>query len=220
MADLETQPVRIRTTDIQIVNKAYDLSQFPHHKNYSRSSCQPPDLFHRRGAGKSLHQHIPLRRCYIAGGVFQHARDLNIRVLLEYDTDRLIAPFRKEAGLPAKATLYPNWEGLDGHVGGHYLSALAMNYASTGNRECKRRMLYMIRELKSCQEANGRNNPDWGKGYVGVHPTAKRSGVPCGKGTLRLTAQHGSPGTTCINCMPDCATPGCLRETGTPGRFF
>lgn len=25
-------------------------------------------------------------------GFFQHARDLNIRVLLEYDTDRLIAP--------------------------------------------------------------------------------------------------------------------------------
>ena len=107
-------------------------------------------------------------------GFFQHARDLNIRVLLEYDTDRLIAPFRKEAGLPAKATLYPNWEGLDGHVGGHYLSALAMNYASTGNRECKRRMLYMIRELKSCQEANGRNNPDWGKGYVGGAPNSQK----------------------------------------------
>ncbi|MBK6286028.1 MAG: glycoside hydrolase family 127 protein [Draconibacterium sp.] len=50
--------------------------------------------------------------------------------MLEYDIDRLIAPFRKEAGLPEKAKLYPNWAGLDGHVGGHYLSALAMNYAS------------------------------------------------------------------------------------------
>ena len=27
---------------------------------------------------------------------------------------------------------YPNWDGLDGHVGGHYLSALAIN-AITGN---------------------------------------------------------------------------------------
>lgn len=107
-------------------------------------------------------------------GTFKHARDLNIRVLLEYDVDRLIAPFRKEAGLPEKAKLYPNWEGLDGHVGGHYLSALAMHYASTGHRECKKRMLYMIAELKTCQEANDRNNPDWGKGYVGGAPNSRQ----------------------------------------------
>ena len=56
-------------------------------------------------------------------GPFKHAQDLNIEVLLKYDTDRLIAPFRKEAGLPEKAKGFSNWEGLDGHVGGHYLSA-------------------------------------------------------------------------------------------------
>ncbi len=107
-------------------------------------------------------------------GPFKHAQELNIRVLLEYDTDRLIAPFRKEAGLPEKAALYPNWEGLDGHVGGHYLTALAMNFASTGHPECKKRMLYMIAELKACQEANDRNNPDWGTGYVGGAPNSKQ----------------------------------------------
>lgn len=107
-------------------------------------------------------------------GPFKHAQDLNIHVLLEYDTDRLIAPFRKEAGLPEKAKLYPNWAGLDGHVGGHYLSALAMNYASTGNAECKKRMDYMISELKACQEANDKNHPDWGKGYVGGAPNSQQ----------------------------------------------
>ena len=70
-------------------------------------------------------------------GPFKHAQDLNISVLLQYDVDRLIAPFRKEAGLPEKAQGFSNWEGLDGHVGGHYLSALAMHYAATGNTECK-----------------------------------------------------------------------------------
>ena len=54
----------------------------------------------------------------LLNGPFKHAQDLNIHVLLEYDIDRLIAPFRKEAGLPEKAKLYPNWAGLDGHVGG------------------------------------------------------------------------------------------------------
>ncbi|TMI66392.1 MAG: hypothetical protein E6H07_11000 [Bacteroidetes bacterium] len=107
-------------------------------------------------------------------GPFQHARDLNIKVLLEYDVDRLLAGYRKEAGLPEKAKIFTNWDGLDGHVGGHYLSALAMNYASTGNAECKKRMDYMLTELKACQDANGINNPGWGKGYVGAVPNGKK----------------------------------------------
>src|SRR5690348_13056660 len=69
----------------------------------------------------------------LLNGPFQHARDLNIKVLLQYDVDRLLAGYRKEAGLPEKAKTFSNWDGLDGHVGGHYLSALAMNYAATGN---------------------------------------------------------------------------------------
>ncbi len=117
---------------------------------------------------------FPLSDVKLLNGPFKHAQDLNIRVLLEYDIDRLIAPFRKEAGLPEKAKLYTNWEGLDGHVGGHYLSALAMNYASTGNAECKKHMEYMLSELKACQEANSKNNPGWGKGYVGGAPNSKQ----------------------------------------------
>jgi len=117
---------------------------------------------------------FPLSGVKLLDGPFKHAQDLNIHVLLEYDTDRLIAPFRKEAGLPEKAKLYPNWAGLDGHVGGHYLSALAMNYASTGNTECKKRMEYMISELKACQEANDKNHPDWGKAYIGGAPNSQK----------------------------------------------
>jgi hypothetical protein len=43
--------------------------------------------------------------------------------VLALDTDRLLAPFRREAGLTTKKPSYENWEntGLDGH----YLSALA-----------------------------------------------------------------------------------------------
>ncbi len=107
-------------------------------------------------------------------GPFQHARDLNIKVLLQYDVDRLLAGYRKEAGLPEKAKIFPNWEGLDGHVGGHYLSALAMNYAATGNADCKKRMDYMLSEIKACQDANAENNPDWGIGYVGAVPNGKK----------------------------------------------
>jgi DUF1680 family protein len=115
---------------------------------------------------------FPLKDVTLLDGTFKHARDLNIEVLLKYDVDRLLAPYRKEAGLPEKAKSYPNWEGLDGHVGGHYLSAMAINYAATGNAECKKRMDYMISELKACQEANALKYPDWGIGYVGGIPNS------------------------------------------------
>lgn len=115
---------------------------------------------------------FPLGDVNLLDGPFKQARDLNIEVLLKYDVDRLLAPYRKEAGLPEKAKCYPNWDGLDGHVGGHYLSAMAMNYAATGNAECKKRMEYMISELKACQEANGQKYPDWGVGYVGAVPNS------------------------------------------------
>lgn len=116
---------------------------------------------------------FPLSDVKLLDGPFKHARDLNIEVLLKYDVDRLLQPFFKEAGLKPKAEAYPNWAGLDGHVGGHYLSALAMNYASTGNQECKKRMEYMISELKVCQDANTANNAEWGDGYVGGVPNSK-----------------------------------------------
>jgi uncharacterized protein len=115
---------------------------------------------------------FPLGDVILLDGPFKHARDLNIEVLLKYNVDRLLAPYRKEAGLPEKAKSYPNWEGLDGHIAGHYLSAMAMNYAATGNVECKIRIDYMLSELKACQEANTINNADWGGGYVGGFPNS------------------------------------------------
>lgn len=117
---------------------------------------------------------FPLSDVTLLDGPFKHARDLNIRTVLKYDIDRLLAGYRKEAGLTPKGKIYANWDGLDGHIGGHYLSALAMNYAATTNPECKKRLLYMLSELKACQDANTRNNPDWGKGYVGAVPNGQK----------------------------------------------
>jgi uncharacterized protein len=117
---------------------------------------------------------FPLGDVKLLDGPFKHAQQLNIQTLLQYDVNRLLAGFRKEAGLPEKAKTFPNWDGLEGHVGGHYLSAMAMNYAATGNKECKKRMIYMLKELKACQEANAKNYPDWGKGYIGAVPNSEK----------------------------------------------
>lgn len=116
---------------------------------------------------------FPLTDVILLDGPLKKARDLNIETLLKYDVDRLLAPYRKEAGLEPKAKPYPNWDGLDGHVGGHYLTAMAIN-AATGNAECRQRMEYMISELQLCADANNKNHPDWGKGYVGGMPGSER----------------------------------------------
>ncbi len=99
---------------------------------------------------------------------FKHAQELDKKYLLDLNADRLLAPFLREAGLPAKAESYPNWEntGLDGHIGGHYVSALSLMYAATGDKEIKERLDYMISEWKRCQDANG-------NGYIGGVPEGK-----------------------------------------------
>jgi uncharacterized protein len=106
-------------------------------------------------------------------GPFKHARDLNLNVILQYDVERLLAPYQKQAGLTSKGLSYSNWDGLEGHVGGHYLSALAMNYAATKNVECKKRMEYMLGVLSDCQEVHTKNHAAWGVGYVGGVPHSK-----------------------------------------------
>mgnify|MGYP003575662916 CR=1 FL=1 len=115
---------------------------------------------------------FPLGDVTLLEGPFKHARDLNIQNLLKYDTDRLLAPYLKEAGLAAKDSSYKNWEGLDGHVGGHYLSAMAI-HAATGDVACRQSMEYMLAELKACQQANGKRHPSWAVGYVGGVPNSE-----------------------------------------------
>ena len=116
---------------------------------------------------------FPLGDVTLLDGPLKRARDLNIHTLLKYDNDRLLAPYLKEAGLQPKGQSYRNWDGLDGHVGGHYLTAMAIN-AATGSKECRERMEYWISELQRCADANAKNHPEWGRGYVGGVPGSDR----------------------------------------------
>ena len=113
---------------------------------------------------------FPLGDVKLLDGPLKTARDLNLEVLMQYDVDRMLAPYRKEAGLEMKAKPYPNWDGLDGHIAGHYLSAMAMNYAATGDKQCRERMEYMLSELKEVHAAHAKNNPEWGVDYIGGFP--------------------------------------------------
>ena len=134
---------------------------------------------------KLYHDEFPLGDITLLDSPLKHAQDLNVQTLLKYDCDRLLAPYRKEAGLEPKAKPYPNWDGLDGHVGGHYLTAMAM-YAAMGNDECRSRMDYMIGELQLCADANMKNHPEWGKGYVGGMPNSENIWNNFKKGDFRV----------------------------------
>lgn len=124
---------------------------------------------------------FPLGDITLLDGPLKHARDLNVQVLLKYDCDRMLAPYRKEAGLQPRKPSYPNWDGLDGHVGGHYLSALAIN-AATGNEECRKRMEYMISELQLVLDANNQRPEAWCHNYIGGVPNSAKMWAAFSKG--------------------------------------
>lgn len=78
-------------------------------------------------AGTGVTRMFALADIHLGEGVFAHSHALNRRYLAALVVDRLVAPYRIEAALAARASKYPNWEsmGLEGHTAGHYLSALA-----------------------------------------------------------------------------------------------
>ena len=141
---------------------------------------------------KLYNDEFPLGDITLLDGPLKHARDLNVENLMKYDCDRMLAPYRKEAGLTPRKPTYPNWDGLDGHVGGHYLSALAIN-AATGSKECQERMEYMIGELKLCAEANDKRGEVWAKNYVGGFPQSEKLWSTFRKGDFGKYCGSGAP---------------------------
>lgn len=116
-------------------------------------------------------------------GKFKEAETTNLNYILALDPDRLLAPFLREAGLQPKKPPYPNWEstGLDGHIGGHYLTALALKYVATGEPELLRRLNYMVDELERCQNA-------YSDGYIGGVPGSKQFWQEIADGNHRIGA--------------------------------
>lgn len=132
---------------------------------------------------KTKVESFPVSSVRLTSGPFKHAEDMDIRYLLALDPDRLLAPYRKGAGLEPKAENYTNWEntGLDGHIGGHYVSALSYMYAATGDEEIGRRLDYMLKEWKLCQDAAG-------NGYLCGVPDGPEMWEEIRRGDIRAAA--------------------------------
>ena len=122
---------------------------------------------------------FPLGGVRLLDGPFQVAQQTDHDYLLELESDRLLAWFRKEAGLPPKAQVYPGWEslGIAGQSLGHYLSALATMWQATGDERLRERANYIVDELAACQDANG-------NGYIGAIPHGKEIFAQVARGEL------------------------------------
>jgi len=94
-------------------------------------------------------------------GPFLHAQRKTEAYLLALRPDRMLHNFRVNAGLKPKAPVYGGWESeptwaeinCHGHTLGHYLSACALAYRSTGDQRFKARTEYIARDLAECQKA-------------------------------------------------------------------
>ena len=110
---------------------------------------------------------VPLKEVRLTDGPFLHSEQTNLKYLLALDADKLLAPLRREAGIKSKVESYGNWEntGLDGHMLGHYLTALAFMFSATANEQIKARLDYVLTELQKIQQAQ--------QGYLGGVPGSK-----------------------------------------------
>lgn len=127
--------------------------------------------------------YFPLRDVKLSKSIFNKAMQADKKYILSMEPDRLLAPYLKEAGLKPKAENYPNWEntGLDGHIGGHYISALSLMYASTGDPKIKQRLDYMIDEIDRCRTSST-------NGYVSGVPNGKKIWKEVSEGNIRASS--------------------------------
>ena len=113
-------------------------------------------------SGLDRAQPLPMKDVRLTPSIWADAVEANRRYILTLEPDRLLHNFRTSAGLSPKGAVYAGWEsmGIAGHTLGHYLTALALMHAQTGDAECLTRARYVIGELAVCQAAHG-------DGYIG-----------------------------------------------------
>ncbi|HET9786735.1 MAG TPA: beta-L-arabinofuranosidase domain-containing protein, partial [Pyrinomonadaceae bacterium] len=127
---------------------------------------------------------LPLTAVRVTGGPLKRAQDLNAEYLLKLEPDRMMAYYRKRAGLEPKAQGYPGWDGdgrnLTGHIAGHYLSGVSLMFAATGDPRFKERADYIVKEMKEVQDKNG-------DGYLGAVEGLREKFAEVAKGNIKST---------------------------------
>ena len=100
---------------------------------------------------------FPMKQVRLLPGICFEIQEANRRYLHTLPVDRLAHTFRLTAGIASSAEPLGGWEKPDvelrGHfAGGHYLSAVALLYASTGDEDLKKKGDALVAALAKCQE--------------------------------------------------------------------
>ena len=105
--------------------------------------------------------------------IYKDAQTWNLGYMNRLAADKLLHNFRQNAGLPSSVTQpFGGWEApadgrrgteLRGHFTGHFLSASALMYASTGDKDVKAKGDLLVDELAKCQQKLG-------GGYLSAFP--------------------------------------------------
>lgn len=139
-------------------------------------------------------QHFDLSEVQLLDSPFKTSMATNAELLLRYDADRLMTPFVREAKLNKAADAagryykwverhpsFTNWGqsgwSLEGHIGGHYLTALSLAWAATKadpsqadlTEKLKARLDYCLDILADCQAAYNDDTTGM-KGFIGGQP--------------------------------------------------
>jgi DUF1680 family protein len=114
---------------------------------------------------------FPLQSVRLLDGPFRDAMIRDQAYLLSLDLDRLLHNFRVTAGLPSTAQPLGGWEAPDvelrGHAVGHYLSAVSIMYASTGDARFRQRADALVAEFAKVQDAE---SAKFHPGYLSAFP--------------------------------------------------
>ncbi len=91
------------------------------------------------------------------GTLFSDSQKIGLKYVLDYNPDRMLAPAYTALGKTPKAQNYGGWEArqIQGHMLGHYLSALAGFYYQTGSSEAKNNLEYVLTCIKNLQRNDG-----------------------------------------------------------------
>jgi hypothetical protein len=109
---------------------------------------------------------FPMTQVRLLPGQLKDMQERDRMYLFMLPNDRLAHSFRLTAGKPSTAQPLGGWEAPDcelrgHHAGGHYLSACALMYASTGDESLRLKAENLVGILADCQQPNG---------YLGAYP--------------------------------------------------
>ena len=100
-----------------------------------------------------------LKHVRLGDGPCMVGQEANRRYLHALDAERMLRNFRITAGLPAPGEPLGGWEAptceVRGHFIGHFLSACALMYCSTGDEKLKAKADAMVADWARCQKAMG-----------------------------------------------------------------